>query len=687
MKLFDLASLKRAFKEHPEYHDMLTDMADTTNHFFQSFQDGPEQLSRWGHHYFCPDDGGVLSYDEHDSKLHVCPICKKHYTETLYDQVWVTLTRNQAVINLWKSALLYRLTRKRCYLGHIETMISTYVRRYPEYPCHDKENRIFSSISSASWGCGKIMPQGLNEAIFIIRLLTALSLVKPMLTAEDRKDIQSFCVLATELLLPQIDRIHNIPIWISSALAVIGAFSDEPSLIETAFSGEYGLVRQLEKGLSDDGFWFEGSIHYHFFALEAILNAMIFAKSRKYPIDRKFATRVKKMLLMPKLYAFDNQILPNPNDGWPDINLKTYLHVYDMATRIYGTDSPVGHFARMIDASPTKRVGIPLSTPYYYENRISLERLTWTPHFTRGETRPQVGASTCLKASQCAILKNDHVNVFLKYGHNSPSHAHPDKMSLEATLNGILLTKDLSNAGYGTRICNEWHRTTLAHSTVTVNGQNQLSYRPGKCRYFRDDYVKAEARDIYRETENQIGIWKRLVATDEIIADLIKKQGCSREEAETMLATGSENLHDRPSKEDPNPIVDVIRTVKLLPMGFIDCFQVTTSPEATIDYVFHTEATLITKPKTMPGDRLYADSGYSHLKSFDKVVTRNKKITLFWELGGMRIQSQIKLPGKMSLYLMKTLSNPADHTRDSFLVRVRGSNATYTVRWEIVKED
>jgi hypothetical protein len=260
-------------------------------------------------------------------------------------------------------------------------------------------------------------------------------------------------------------------------------------------------------------------------------------------------------------------------------------------------------------------------------------------------------------------------------------------MSLEATLNGILLTKDLSNAGYGTRICNEWHRTTLAHSTVVVNGQNQMSYRPGKCLYFRDDYVKAEARDIYRETENQIETWKRSMNTDEIIAYLIQKQGCSREEAEMMLATGSGYLKDRPTKLNPNPIVDVIRTVKLLPMGFIDNFQVATSSEATIDYVFHTEATLMTKPKTVPGDRLYTDSGYAHLKSFDKVISRNKKITLSWELGGMRINSQIKLPGKMSLYLMKTLSNPADHTRDSFLVRIHGSIATYTVKWEIVKED
>ena len=31
--------------------------------FMPGFSDSPEKLSRWGHHYFCDDDGGRLIFD------------------------------------------------------------------------------------------------------------------------------------------------------------------------------------------------------------------------------------------------------------------------------------------------------------------------------------------------------------------------------------------------------------------------------------------------------------------------------------------------------------------------------------------------------------------------------------------------------------------------------------------------
>ena len=32
-------------------------------------------------------------------------------------------------------------------------------------------------------------------------------------------------------------------------------------------------------------------------------------------------------------YAFDNLYLPNPNDGWPNLNLRTFSYVYHTAAR------------------------------------------------------------------------------------------------------------------------------------------------------------------------------------------------------------------------------------------------------------------------------------------------------------------------------------------------------------------
>ena len=40
--------------------------------FMPGFSDSPENLSRWGHHYFCDDDGGRLIFDLNSPKDTLC---------------------------------------------------------------------------------------------------------------------------------------------------------------------------------------------------------------------------------------------------------------------------------------------------------------------------------------------------------------------------------------------------------------------------------------------------------------------------------------------------------------------------------------------------------------------------------------------------------------------------------------
>ncbi|MBN2504642.1 MAG: heparinase II/III family protein [Bacilli bacterium] len=687
MKQFDVSQLKKRLMTNPDYVDMLHDMSDKVEDFFLTFEDGPENHSRWGHHYFCSTDGAPLSYDHKNRKLHVCPICQRNYTDQLYDDVWITLYRNQAVISLWMSALLSRLTRKKIYQDHIRLMIDTYVRQYDYYSLHNKENENFQSVSATKWGCGRIMPQGLNEAIFVMRMLTAFSIVKNLLTDEELASIHRLCENASELLISQINKIHNIPVWYCSALVVIGAFTDNTKLIDDAFNGKFGLYQQLKEGLSKDGLWYEGSIHYHFFLLEALMTALLFAQSSKFHPDKRFIMQVRKMLLMPRQYAFDNQVLPNPNDGWPDINLKTYLHVYDMASKYFGRYSDIGEFAAQIDASPVKRKGLPLSTPYYYDDRISLERLTWNPDFEQISYQKSVGSSTNLKSSQCVILKNDRINVFLKYGHNTPSHAHPDKMNIEVTIDGKMLTRELSNSGYGSTICNEWYRTSLAHSTVVVNGKNHVSLRQGKCIFFRKDYVKASTLDVYREETQSLNSLKRSMNNDEVIAYLSRIEHCTSEEAESMIVKSNIPTIQPGSITSDEPCVDFFRTIKLTENGFVDTFETSASEPVSLDYVFHSQAKLVDPPKKAKADPGFYANGYQYLQEFGKVIDRNKHILLKWDLEGVKLTSLITLYGKMKLYLMKTLDNPANETRDTFIIRCSSRDAKFIVRWKIEGKD
>lgn len=686
MKIFDLSGLKKALVDQPLYPAMLAEMATDTHRFFVNFHDDPALQSEWGHHYFCKADGGLLKFNLEKPHRHLCPICQTEYESLLLDGVWVYFYRNQVVINLWKAAILYQTTRKAEYLSIVRKMIDFYGKRYKEFTLHNKEQETFATLSSAKWGCGRIMPQGLNESIFIIRMLIALEIVKPKLSNEQLSVIDSMCQEIFAMLKPQIDKVHNISVWYGCAIAVMGLFTRNSEMISTAFEGEYGLYRQIKEGVTKDFFWFEGSIHYNFFTLEAIMNALLFAKVYRYPLPHSFTGVIKKMLINGYEYAFANHVLPNPNDGWPNINLKTYGYVYDIAAKVFGTKSKIGLLDQNIVSGFLPRTELPLSRPYYFQKETSLERLMLLPSMATTPSEIIIAAPHDFKNSQFAILRNEHFNVFLKYGHNGPSHAHPDKMAIEVMVDNLMLSRDLSNAGYGSKLCNEWHRMSASHSTVVIDGKNQISMRQGKTIHFRPDYIKARALDVYRDPELKLSRMKQSMNHDEILKYLMRYLSLSETEA-LQAASQPERLQafwDEATKRQP--VVNYTRTIKLTPQGFQDCFEVDSDRMVTMDYFFHSEAKLISNLNLKAAELEFDDFGYQHIQNVNLVRDRNKKITLQWQLGKRYLESIIHLPENAKLFIMKTLNNPVDSTRDTFMVRCLSTKASFRVEWNLVSK-
>jgi hypothetical protein len=63
-------------------------------------------------------------------------------------------------------------------------------------------------------------------------------------------------------------QIHNHEVKISAALGILGFVLEDDTLLEFAVNQPYGLRWQLEHGLLAEGLWFEGSVHYHYYALQ-----------------------------------------------------------------------------------------------------------------------------------------------------------------------------------------------------------------------------------------------------------------------------------------------------------------------------------------------------------------------------------------------------------------------------------
>lgn len=629
MEYANINFLKETLGNKNEYSGMIETLKNEVVEFSSSFKDDPTRLSAWGHHYFCPKDGGLLIYDRLSPTGHKCEICGQVYDDELFNDVWVYMYRNEAIINVWKSAFLYKLTHEEEYLDIVKKIVGYYADNYLEFKLHNKEGLVFDSIEEMKWGCGRIMPQGLNESIFIIRMINALELVKEDIGKDFLDNVnEKLFKEAFKLLKPQVDKIHNISCWKNSAIGIMGLFTNNEEMLDFAFNDEYNIRKQLVEGVTVDKFWYEGSIHYNFFTLEGVTNLLLFSELYDYDFGAEKEI-VRDMFLAAYKYAFDNHQLPNPNDGWPNLNLKTYSYIYSVATKIFGIDSEIGNLLKNILKTNAVRTELPLSRPYYYNNEISLERLVLIPEISPEEATEVESKSINFTKSNYGILKKNNINVFYKYGHNGPSHAHPDKMNIEVVVGDYSLSRDLSNSGYGNQLCNEWHRMSTSHNTVVVNGENHVSTEPGQSLVFEDNLLEAEVIDVY-------------------------------------------------------PGVNFRRKIEINDNGFNDEFNVTSNKENVYDYFFHVEANLLTEYKAEKANLEYKENGYQHINNVEKILVENPYIELEWKLGNYILVQKIDLENK-ELFIGKSPDNPITNERTTLIIRGHQKDINYKSTWTIKK--
>lgn len=613
----------------PQNREAIAAMKKDVDAFLPEFQDSPAKVSRWGHHYFCDDDGGRLIFDLHSPHAHRCAVCGKIYTGDVYDGVWITNYRNRAVVLALVSAVIYKATGETKYRDYTLEVIDFYTEHYHEFILHNKEHVICESYDNMKWGCGKMMPQGLNEAIVAIRFIQAIEILRDELDEAWIENVhQKLFREMFRLMAPQAVAVHNISCWSLAAIGVMGLSLHDHEMIDYAFNSEFNIHRQLKEGVTADGFWYEGSIHYNFFLLEGVSYLFLFSKIYDYDFGAESTSILERMFTQAYHYAFDNLYLPNPNDGWPDLNLKTFSYVYHTVARAFGENSVIGNITKIIETNGMPRTTLPLSEPYYCLNdhpahEVCLEQLLFNIDFDYAKFEVIPHRPNVFPASNFAMLRNNNWNVFVKYGLNGKSHAHPDLMNVEIMYQNQRVTRDLSNAGYQSRMCNEWHRKTLAHNTVCWNGQDITSVTQGQCLVFEGNKFVGKKKDVYEGIDYQ--------RTIEITDDAVK-----------------------------------------------DAFLVSGRP-GTYDYVFHLESTIslccdYTHENAALG---FNQNGYQHIVQTCKVILDGPEAILHAELGGKKMKITIILAEGQELYLLKTKDNPVNQIRNTILVRGRGEKQQF----------
>ena len=618
-----------------EGEQLLSGLRKNVSRWMEHFSDDPTIESGWGHVYFCPKCGTFLTFDLENPHIHRCSCCGNIVTGAEYDASWVYLYRYDALMSAVQSAVLYRVDGERRYLDYFIKVIGFYGENWYRFCEHGRN----------TWpsGNGKITPQALNEAIFLVRVCGGLELLRDVLPQEWLTNISQWMLIPCAYFLDAQKRwIHNIPCWLNAAVAAVGLMTNNTDLIDRAFYRRYGFSDQVRGGgVTSSYFWYEGSIHYNFFTLEAFMNTLLFARIYNQEIPEDVEDTIYQMLLAPCKYAFSCGQLPNPNDGWPNLGLKTYSFIYEMGAKIFSQrkgGEEIAALAQVIREMPYTRVPVPLSYPTYVGD-VSLEWLLFGQPAKEETIKclPYFKGSHLFEASNFATLRYGAIELFHKFGHCTPSHAHPDKMTIEVRAFGERITHDLSNCGYAAKLCPEFHRTTVSHNTVVMDGRNHPGVDPGTVLHYGQDHLYTKAQSAYEG-------------------------------------------------------IDFLRKIVLTQDGFSDVFSVENKAEEkechTFDWVFHLDGTLMEPVDGQPDELGYVQAGYAYLTNVQR-VTQTGTITLTWQFSGGVVGIQtIETSGKI-LYIAKSPDNPPAQDgsgRTTLLLRSREVSPTFVQNWRFYRK-
>ncbi len=424
----------------------------------------PPRGGQWPHWYSCPKDGTQLITDSPTS--HRCRVCNTVYHGDPYDAVvfygehsnWASAIRN--------FGLAYRFSGKAEYAAKAAEILTAYADRYASYPLHDKDG-------NPKTGGGHIMAQTLDESVWLIPVAFGYALVRETLTPAARGHIeQDLLVAAADVIRSHRMSIHNIQCWKNSAVGVAGFASGNEALVREAIDDpQRGMRVQLSKGVTADGLWYEGSLGYHRYTMDALWPL---AEAARLTGTDLYTGEFRKMFDAPINLALPDGESPGFNDNSGG-NVSSASALYDLA------------FTRW------KR-------PEYgrvaaHSNRQNLTALLYGEGtLPEGPFIPQ--APVLMKSAGYAMLRSGGSAVAVRFGMHGGGHGHPDKLNIVTYSGGHLFGLDPGSINYGVPLHREWYRTTIAHNTVTVDGKDQSS-ADGVMESSEGNHFAASADSVY----------------------------------------------------------------------------------------------------------------------------------------------------------------------------------------------
>jgi len=372
------------------------------------------------------------------------------------------------------AGVLYRIGGEKRYLDYVRRVLVWYAENYEKFEVHGKHA-----------GKGRIREQSLDEATQLVLTGQAYWDVREGLSAEDREKIENGYLLPDARFIHSQTRVvHNIHCWHNAAVGIVGFAVGDDELVKAAIDGPYGLKRQIRDGVKEDGFWYEGSVSYHFYTMSSLIPLYCAARGEGYGLEG--TEKFRKMFVGPLDFTFDNGEFPANNDGWAGQNLYEKAGYYEVAAGLWG-DKGVMRFLESI---------------YAKGRRSEVNALLYGPaRIADGDGEKR--GSVLVKDSGAVILRNDRVNAYLKFGPYGGGHDHYDRLNMILYGGGGVIVPDLGTSGYGISLNGKWYRSSAAHNMPVVDGQRQERCGGYLVSYDDGVTVRAGVKDAYNGVDIQ----------------------------------------------------------------------------------------------------------------------------------------------------------------------------------------
>ncbi len=482
-------------RRKPSRLDWARDTLDTMKREAERVTTQPPQLPieriGWRHDFYSTTSGEHLVYEPDSPDRFYDPRTGRYETGDAHHRAWVLLTHERTYRLMRSIGFLYALTGDERYAEWVAVGMRSAIEMFSRHEL--REDNHYDALYF----------HPLYDAQILLLLANAYGLTRTShaYDVEDHEQIRTD--VFDEAQPYQIGFLremgaHNMTCYVAANLATAGLLFDWQGWVDLALGAEQaGLVRNITDGLKTDpagdvdGFWYEGTMFYHFYSLAPLITLWEAARTVRAEIarDPSFAERLARMFQAPVLMADPQLRLPCLGDlGAPKVlSLTLYRHLYEYAAGQIDPERFGPVLARIY------ATGLP---------RRNLTGLAFGPDALPPPSDPP--GHTHLPAAGIGVFRGGcqagDAYLLFRAGRQHGGHDHQDKLAISLHACGVPISPDLGTAGYSLTDLHAYYRSTFSHNTLLVDDANQQPVSQAKldfCPHASPPYAVAEVGDAY----------------------------------------------------------------------------------------------------------------------------------------------------------------------------------------------